>query len=99
MDEKSFTYKKRVYKKRTTKKRVVKKEVVKKAPRKIIGVIYYAIYVGRHKHISYTGIGRIIPGKEYLIKDRKIADSISLSKNWKVRKSYIYEDITKVEKK
>ena len=94
MDEKSFTYKKRVYKKRTT-----KKKVVKKAPRKIIGVTYYAIYVGKHKHISYTGIGRIIPGKEYLIKDKKIADSLSLSKNWKVRKSYIYEDIIKVEKK
>jgi len=53
--------------------------------------IWYCTYVGEHKHISYTGVGRVTPGEEYPIKDKSIADCLRLSKNWKVRKSYIYE--------
>ena len=87
MEEKPF-----VYKKKTTKKRVVKKEAVKEAPRKIIGVIYYATYMSKHKHITYTGIGKTIPGKEYLV-EKKIAEALATSKNWKIRKSYSYADI------
>jgi len=86
MEEKPFIYKKRTYKKR--KKKVVKKKRIVKE------IIYYATYIGKHKHIVYTGIKeRVIPGKEYLINDKKIAASLATSKNWEVREHYIYEDI------
>lgn len=62
--------------------------------RKLKEIVYYGVYKGKHKHITYTGIKeRIIPGKEYPINDKKVAESLATSKNWKIRKSYIYEDI------
>ena len=91
MEEKPFVYKKRTYKRK--KKKVVKEERVVKKKRILKEIIYYATYVGTHKHIVYAGIGRVMPGKEYLIKDKEIADSLRLSKNWKNREHYIYEDI------
>jgi len=77
--------------KKSEKKRVRTKRVRKK---KLKEIIYYGVYIGKHKHITYTGIKeRVIPGKEYLINDKKVAESLATSKNWKIRKSYIYEDI------
>jgi len=95
--EEVFGKKKRVYKKRVYKKKTIKKEIIEKKPVKKKRIkkgtgVYYAIYVGKHKHISYTGIGRVIPGKEYPI-NKKLANSLSSSKNWNVREGYVYADI------
>lgn len=68
-------------KRRTTRKR-----------KKLIETKYYVVYVGPHKHISLSGVGRIITGKKYLI-SRSMADTLRLADHWEVSEESVYEEI------
>ncbi len=50
--------------KKTSKKKIIKSE--KKTVTK-----WFLVYNGPHKHLSFPGIGRIIPGKEYPISEQR----------------------------
>ena len=48
---------------------------------------YFIKYTGKHKHISLSGVGRITQGKEVEVQ-KKVADFIRDTKDWKVRVEY-----------
>jgi len=78
------------YKKRRTSRKKVEQEKVKQ--KKLIETKYYAIYRGAHRHMTISGIGRIIPGKKYPISKHR-ADSFRPFDFWEVSEESIYEEI------
>lgn len=52
---------------------------------------YFITYVGKHKHISLSGVGRITSGKEIEVQE-KVANFLRDTKDWKVRRSYAYKN-------
>ena len=80
---------------RDTKKKkvveVVKKKVVEVVKRKVTGVRCFISYTGRATHLSLSGVGKIIPGKEYEVR-KEVADFLDNTKNWKVRRESVFEE-------
>lgn len=49
---------------------------------------YYVEYLGLHRHISLSGIGRVVHGQLYEI-DKKRALFLKKSTDWKVTEEYV----------
>lgn len=51
---------------------------------------FFATYVGKHRHISLAGIGRIYPGKPFEVAEL-VADALRQSANYTIeeRTSYV----------
>lgn len=72
----------------------VKVEVVavkKPAKRKVIGMRYFISYIGKATHISLSGVGKLIPGKECEVR-KEIADFLDNDKEYKVRRESVFEE-------
>lgn len=66
-------------------------EVKKPIERKIIGMRYFISYVGKATHISLSGVGKLIPGKEYKVR-KEVADFLDSDKEYKVRRESVFEE-------
>lgn len=71
-----------------TKKKETRKYTKRK---KVIGMRYFISYIGKAKHISLSGVGRITPRKEYEVR-KEVAGFLETSKNWKVRREPVFEE-------
>lgn len=68
-----------------------KPEVKKKSKRERV-YTYFAKYIGKHKDIRLSGIGRIYIGKEFEVSEN-VANALRLDENFEVRKSYTYVEV------
>jgi len=67
-------------------------EVRKKVKeRKVIGMRYFIIYIGKATHLSLSGVGRITIGKRYEVR-KEYADFLDADKNYKVIREPVFEE-------
>jgi len=52
---------------------------------------FYAVYLGKHKHISLSGIGRIYIGKEFEVSESQY-NTLNQDENFKVKMTNKYEN-------
>ena len=71
------------------KKVEVKKPIEKK--KKIIGMRYFIIYIGKATHMSLSGVGKITIGKRYEVR-KESADFLDGDKNYKVIREPVFEE-------
>jgi len=51
---------------------------------------FFVTYIGPHRHMSLPPIpGIVVPGKEYEVPE-KIANTLRLSQDWRVREKFTY---------
>lgn len=66
-------------------------EVKKPMKKKVIGMRYFIRYTGKATHISLSGVGKLIPGKEHEIR-KEIADFLDNDKSYNVRREPVFEE-------
>jgi len=66
-------------------------EVRKPVKRKIVGMRYFISYVGKATHISLSGVGKLIPGKEHEVR-KEVADFLDNDKEYRVRRESVFEE-------
>ena len=73
----------------------MKKEVEVKKPiekkKKIIGMRYFIIYIGKATHMSLSGVGKITIGKRYEVR-KESADFLDGDKNYTVIREPVFEE-------
>jgi len=55
---------------------------------------YIVTYTGKHKHLTLSGIGKLIPGKSFEVTE-KVAEALKPIAHYKVEKEYVYVNIKK----
>jgi len=82
--------KRKYVKKKTIEKKIVEKKIVEKK-KKVIGMRYFIIYIGKATHMSLSGVGRITIGKRYEVR-KESADFLDGDKNYKVIREPVFEE-------
>jgi len=67
----------------------VKKKVKE---RKVIGMRYFIIYIGKATHLSLSGVGRITIGKRYEVRKESADFLDNDKKNYKVIREPVFEE-------